>query len=163
MLASLIKQITAHRPYIPETVQRLGEFKNKGGRPDCKTLEEALVTSMYGFSAVYIIIDALDECPVVNNERKKLLISLQRIFTKAPNSLHIFYTSRKEFDIEATMRPMLSLPFAAEVDLSMRRYSLDNDIGRYIDFTLQAAEYNSWPESIKEKSIVTLVEKADGM
>ncbi|PKK46896.1 hypothetical protein CI102_10648 [Trichoderma harzianum] len=163
MLASLIKQITAHRPYIPETVQRLGEFKNKGGRPDCKTLEEALVTSMYGFSAVYIIIDALDECPVVNNERKKLLISLQRIFTKAPNSLHIFYTSRKEFDIEATMRPMLSLPFTAEVDLSMKRYFLDNDIGRYIDFTLQAAEYISWPESIKEKSRLALVEKADGM
>lgn len=72
MLASLTKQISTHRPYIPKIVQHLGEFKNKGGRPDSKMLEEASVTSMYGFSAVYIIIDALDEFPVVNNERKKL-------------------------------------------------------------------------------------------
>lgn len=54
MLASLIKQISTHRPYIPKTVQHLGEFKNKGGRPDSKTLQEALVTSMHRFSAVYL-------------------------------------------------------------------------------------------------------------
>lgn len=61
------------------------------------------------------------------------------------------------------MRPMLSFPFTGEVDLTIERYSLDKDIGRYIDSTLQAAEYNSWPGSIKEKSRLTLVEKADGM
>lgn len=163
MLASLIKQIITHRPYIPQIVQRLGEYKNKGGRPDRKTLEEALIASMHGFSAVYIIIDALDECPVLNDERKKLLTNLRHIFTEAPNSLHIFYTSRKELDIETAMRPILSLPSTAEFDLSIARYLLDRDIGRYIDSTLKATEYDSWPERIKEKTKTALIEKADGM
>ncbi|KAL7935792.1 ankyrin repeat-containing domain protein [Trichoderma chlorosporum] len=163
MLASLIKQISAHRPYIPQSVQRLGHYKHNGGRPDTKTLIEALIDSMEGFSAVYIVIDALDECPMLNDVRKTLLKSLYDMLKKAADSLHILCTSRKEVDIDKATRPLLSEPWGSEIDLSIQHEVLDDDIGRYIDFVLADAEYDTWPEDIKKESKNALMEKADGM
>lgn len=111
-IPSLLRQISARRPNIPQAVQSLGEYKNGGGRPDTETLIEALIASMQGFSAVYIIIDALDECPTTNDERKKLLGSLRHILEAAPDSLYMFCTSRKEVDIDKAIRPLLLEPWA---------------------------------------------------
>ncbi|QYT03170.1 hypothetical protein H0G86_010139 [Trichoderma simmonsii] len=163
MLASLIKQISAYRPYIPQSVQSLGEYKNNGGRPDTETLIEALIASIQGFSAVYIIIDALDECPTLNGERKRLLRSLCDILNAAPDSLHMLCTSRKENDIDKAIRPLLCDPWGAEIDLSVQRKVLDDDIGKYIDSILADAEYDTWPTDIKEESRNVLIKKADGM
>ncbi|KAL6823215.1 ankyrin repeat-containing domain protein [Trichoderma camerunense] len=163
MLASLIKQISAHRPYIPQSVQSLGEYKNNGGRPDTETLIEALISSIQGFSAVYIIIDALDECPTLNGERKRLLNSLRDILNAAPDSLHMLCTSRKENDIDKAIRPLLCDPWGAEIDLSVQRKVLDDDIGKYIDSILADAEYDTWPTDIKKESRNALIDKADGM
>lgn len=163
MLSSLIRQISAHRPYIPRSVQSLGEYKNKGGRPDTDTLIEALIASMQGFSAVYIILDALDECPMLDGERKKLLNSLRHILKKAPDSLHILCTSRKEVDIDKAMKPLLFESWGTEVDLSIRRQVLDHDISQYIDSILADSEYDTWPKDIKAESRNALMEKADCM
>ncbi|KAL7904284.1 ankyrin repeat-containing domain protein [Trichoderma velutinum] len=163
MLASLIKQISAHRPYIPQSVQRLAEYKNKGGRPDTETLIEALIASMQGFSAVYIIIDALDECPMLNDERKKLLNSVRHILKAAPDSLHVLCTSRKENDIDKAIKPLFVERWGAELDLNIQREALNDDISKYIDSILADAEYDTWPEDIKEESRNALTEKADGM
>jgi hypothetical protein len=163
MLASLIRQISAHRPYIPQSVQSLGEYKNTGGRPDTDTLVKALIASMQGFSAVYIIIDALDECPKLNDERKKLLTSLRYILKVAPDSLHLLCTSRKEVDIDKAIRPLLLEPWGVEVNLSIGCEALDDDIGQYIDSILADTEYDTWPKNIKEESRNALMEKADGM
>ncbi|KAL6907175.1 ankyrin repeat-containing domain protein [Trichoderma evansii] len=163
MLSSLIKQISARRPHIPQAVQSLGEYKNDGGRPDTKTLMEALIASMQGFSAVYIIIDALDECPMIDDERKKLLNSLRHILQVAPDSLHMFCTSRKEVDIDKAIRPLLSESWGEEVDLSDQVGVLNNDIAQYIDSILADADYDTWPKSIKEETKIALMEKADGM
>ncbi|UKZ91840.1 uncharacterized protein TrAFT101_006810 [Trichoderma asperellum] len=163
MLSSLIKQISARRPHIPQAIQSLGEYKHGGGRPDTETLIEALIASMQGFSAVYIIIDALDECPMINDERKKLLNSLHHILKAAPDSLHMFCTSRKEVDIDKAIRPFLSMPWAEEIDLSYQIGVLNNDIAQYIDSILADADYDTWPKSIKEETKSVLMEKADGM
>lgn len=163
MLSSLIKQISARRPHIPQAVQSLGEYKNGGGRPDTETLIEALIASMQGYSAVYIIVDALDECPMINDERKKLLNSLRHILKAAPNSLHMFCTSRKEVDIDKATRSLLLEPWGEEIDLSYQRKVLNDDIAQYIDSILADADYDTWPESIKEESKKVLMEKADGM
>ncbi|KAL5085108.1 hypothetical protein Trisim1_010896 [Trichoderma cf. simile WF8] len=163
MLSSLIRQISAHRPYIPQSVQSLGEYKNNGGRPDTETLIEALIASIQGFSAVYIITDALDECPTLNGERKRLLNSLCDILNAAPDSLHMLCTSRKENDIDKAIRPLLCDPWGAEIDLSVQRKVLDDDIGKYIDSILADTEYDTWPTDIKEESRHALIDKADGM
>lgn len=163
MLSSLIRQMSARRPIIPQAVQSLGEYKTRGGRPDTETLIEALIASMQGFSAVYIIVDALDECPTTNDERKKLLNSLHHILKAAPDSLRMFCTSRKEVDIDKAIRPLLLEPWGDEIDLSNQTEVLNHDIAHYIDSILADANYNTWPKSVKEEARKVLMEKADGM
>ncbi|PNP49005.1 hypothetical protein THARTR1_10256 [Trichoderma harzianum] len=118
---------------------------------------------MQGFSAIYIIIDALDECPMLNNERKGLLHALRHILKAAPDSLHVLCTSRKEMDIEKAITPLLIESWGAEIDLSTQRKALDDDIGKYIDSILEDDEYDTWGNDFKEELRNALMEKADGM
>lgn len=164
MLASLIKQIYSRRASIPQLVELLGDYKTKGERPDIKTLEAALIASILGFSAAYIIIDGLDECPLFNGQREMLLKSLQRILSNEKNNnLHIFFTSRREPDIDLKIRALLCPPLRLEIDLLAYQQTLNKDIRLYIDLTLATDKFKSWPAEIKEQAKQSLIEKADYM
>lgn len=163
MLASLLKQIYARRPDTPEPIRRLSEYEARGERPDTETLETALLATTHGFSAAFIIIDALDECPILDGERAKLLTSLRRIIAAMPDNLHILCTSRAESDIIAAMGTVISPPSRAEIDLMVHLDSLNHDIGLYIDETLASAAYSTWPTDLKEEAKELLVKNADGM
>ncbi|KAL7931996.1 ankyrin repeat-containing domain protein [Trichoderma chlorosporum] len=174
MLTSLIKQLCSQRPDTPQLLRNLHEFKNKGQRPDIQTLETILIAVAKGFTAVYIVIDALDECPTLQGERRKLLNSLRNIITNAPANLHVLCTSRKEADIDAAMSLLLvrsgnaaatksEAETGASIDLSAHRDKVDRDIGLYIDLTLASEEYNSWPKDIKGEAKRALIEKGDGI
>ncbi|GAP92625.1 putative ankyrin repeat protein [Rosellinia necatrix] len=163
MLASLVKQLYASRPDTPQPIKDLGVYKRAGTRPDTKTLENALIATAAGFSSVSIVIDALDECPTINEERKKLLSSLNRIVDKMPDTLHIFLTSRKELDIERDMNMILRQRSGAVINLTTDQRGVNHDIGLYIDATLASAQYGSWPTDVKAKAKDLLVQRADGM
>lgn len=163
MLASIIKQVLARRPNIPQSAQKLREYKVSGRRPDTQTLTTVLKDVIFGFSAVYITIDALDECPALGGERKKLLKALNAILAKAPENLHFLFTSRKESDISAAMKHHLSRSCSYELDLLAYRLIVDDDIGIFIDTILATNDYESWPASVKAEARNLLVERADGM
>ncbi|KAK4077056.1 uncharacterized protein Triagg1_4023 [Trichoderma aggressivum f. europaeum] len=163
MLASLIKQICS---YFSQELLFLEDFrghKRRGERPDTRALEKMLVMSASSFSNVYVVIDALDECPLLNNQREYLLKSLGRILVNEPENLHIFLTSRKEQDIDKKLRASLSPPQRIEIDLLAHQETLNHDIHRYIDLKLATDAFDSWPESVKEEVKQSLVEKADYM
>lgn len=163
MLASIIKQILACRPNVPQSALKLKEYKASGKRPDTQTLVTTLNDAILGFSAVYVVIDALDECPTLSGERKKLLRALSAILDKAPENLHLLITSRKESDINAAMKHHLTRSCSYELDLLAYRSIIDDDIGIFIDTILASDDYESWPASVKEEARNSLVEKADGM
>ncbi|KAL7794064.1 hypothetical protein V8C43DRAFT_281038 [Trichoderma afarasin] len=164
MLSSLIKQICCYRPDIPAAAQKLGEFKNKGGHPDTERLEEVFLSSVYGFSAVYIVVDGLDECAELGGHRKKLLKSLRSILTNTPDNLHILCTSRNEPDIRAGLLPVVSAPTRIELDLLSHGIMIAHDIGKYVDSTLSLdEEFNSWPDEVKLQAKKVLIEKSDVM
>lgn len=165
MLASLIKQIGARQPNT-QLLQRFGEYMIKEQRPDIKTLEEALMTSLSGFKDVYVVIDGLDECPVLNDRRERLLESLDYILANAPDGLHVFLTSRKELDIDVKIRPYLNEPLktkSMEIDLLAHREILNCDIRHYIDSKLARNKFKSWPERLKMEARKSLLDKADCM
>ncbi|KAM0521111.1 hypothetical protein ACHAPE_002584 [Trichoderma viride] len=164
MLASLVKQLCSRRPDTPQPIKSLSEYKEKGQRPDTKTLGAILTTVARGFSAVYIIIDALDECPLLDGERGRLFSSLRQIMAAAPAKVHMFCTSRREADIDSAMGTLLPSPLqVAMIDMTVRRNVIDHDIDLFIDLTLSSYEYLSWPESIRAEARKSLVERADGM
>jgi hypothetical protein len=163
MLESLIKQLCCRRPDTPQPVKDLSQYKEKGQRPDTKTLEATLLATLGGFSHVYLVIDALDECPFESGQRERLLDCLHRIHSFNSENLHLLCTSRRESDIEIVLGPILTMPFKTAVDLSIYRDAVNHDIGLFIDETLASSKYNSWPDSIKTEARATLIKNADGM
>ncbi|KAF4935424.1 putative ankyrin repeat protein [Colletotrichum fructicola] len=121
MLSSLVRQLCASRPDTPQPIKRFEGYMEKSERPDIEALEAALLAAVSGFSAVFIVVDALDECPTGEGERSRLLDCLTRIITAMPDNLHIFCTSRAEPDIHVMMEEVLSLPAKAAIDLTQNR------------------------------------------
>ncbi|PNP46217.1 hypothetical protein TGAMA5MH_02252 [Trichoderma gamsii] len=164
MLASLVKQLCSRRPDTHQLFKSLSEYREKGQRPDTKTLGAILTTVARGFSTVYITIDALDECPLLDGERRILFNSLRQIMAAAPANVHMFCTSRREADIDSAMGTLLPSPLQVTmIDLTIRRNVLDHDIDLFIDLTLSSYEYRSWPARIRAEAKKSLIKRADGM
>lgn len=165
MLSSLVKQLCARRPTIPPSVVSFHEYVDRGDRPDTAMLEEALLDTTCGFSTVYIILDGLDECPTIDDQRWQLLKSLCRLLSKLPGNVHVFCTSRKEPDILHALKPLLIAPRRTFLDLTegAYRWSLDRDIQIYIASNLQSTAYRSWSQDLKREVQNALIDKADGM
>lgn len=163
MLASLIKQICLQLSEEFLFIEAFRDHKKRGQRPDTRTLEKMLISSTSSFSNVYVVIDALDECPLLNDQRDNLLKTLERILLKAPRNLHIFLTSRNEKDIDDKLRVLLSPPSRIEIDLLAHQERLNCDINHYINLKLSTEDFDSWPESIKKEVKQSLMEKSDCM
>ncbi|KAH6632800.1 hypothetical protein F5144DRAFT_489374 [Chaetomium tenue] len=164
MLASLIRQLCCRRPAIPETVANLQIFKERGQRPDAKTLMVALQASFQGFSATYIVLDALDECPESNGERKRMLDTIREIVAADIPNLHIFCTSRDEYDIRRALdSPPLYRSSRRGGGIMDAEWLMGGDISQYVETSLGSSNFESWPPDIKDEAKKTLIQKADGM
>ena len=113
---------------------------------------------------IYLIMDALDECPdtsEVPSPRNRILQLLdEHAGLQIPN-LRICVTSRPEFDIRDFLEPLTS-----------RRVSLHDQCGQKQDIAdyVRSVIYSDsepimqrWREDDKEFVIKTLSERADGM
>jgi ankyrin repeat domain-containing protein 50 len=161
MLRSIIKQLCGRRPDEPEALAKLVRYRDVNLQPDLESLINAFNESTFGFARVYVIIDALDECPL--GQRSKLLDVLQTIKTFGLDNLHILYTSRAEADIESRFRSSVSRHEITRIDLEKRRREVNEDIRTYIDKELESSEFCSWPADIKARARKALIEKAHGM
>ena len=110
---------------------------------------------LQGFKRVYLIFDALDECP----EREKLIDWLEEILAAKIEGLHMLATSRKEPDIVHRLGSLTS----AVIDVESL---LADDIRIYLTQTLQSDprfKAKKWPEDVFGEIRTTLTERANGM
>jgi hypothetical protein len=113
---------------------------------------------------IYIIVDAVDECPNTAgtpSPREKVLQFLEDLVGWKFSNLHICVTSRPEHDIQAILNPLATGP---------RRVSLHEEGGQREDiisyvrsFVLKDRSMRRWRAEDKELVISTLSERADGM
>jgi hypothetical protein len=111
---------------------------------------------------VYLIVDALDECPNTSSmpaPREKVLEFVEELIDARLPDLHICVTSRPETDIKTVLEP-----------LSFRSVSLHDesgqmeDIEKYIkSFVTKDPRNRRWTAEDKQMVISVLSEKADGM
>jgi hypothetical protein len=124
-----------------------------------KCLKEIL--KLPGQAPVYLIIDALDECPIssLSSPRDSVLTFVEeQIITQTPN-LRICVTSRPETNIKAVLNP-----------LTLHSISLHDEIGHmedienYIKSVVNADRImRRWNAADKQLVIEVLSEKADSM
>jgi ankyrin repeat domain-containing protein 50 len=175
LLSSLIRQLCGHRPDTPQPLLDLNKYRDRNQRPDLETLKKTFQATAADFQRVYVVIDALDECPNVDTERERLLDCLVSINGWGLPNLHMAFTSRNESDIQFKISPLLSpksvahtvLPpnstLGVEIDLQEYHNAVNRDICSFIDQKLASSGFKTWKDALKSDAKKVLLEKADGM
>lgn len=119
-LAALLKQLVQSRSTLNEPISTLYEqHTRRGTRPSLQEISAALQAVLKSFSAVYIVIDALDECPNNDGTRNQLLTILRSI--QRQTDLRLMVTSRFIPDIEAEFKLIPKLEIRAS-DADVKRF-----------------------------------------
>jgi hypothetical protein len=164
MLSCLIRQLCGKRPDTPDWLKGLGSsFRDKAARPGDEELEDSLWKATAGFSAVYLVIDSLDESASSQKERAPLLNSLVRLHECCPKNVHFLVTSRREPDIAAKLTKIISAPTSNEIDLHLFREKVNEDISIYLEQRLASADFEHLSAENKSLARKMLLDKADGM
>ncbi|CAN9382993.1 unnamed protein product [Alternaria alternata] len=151
MLCSLLHQLLQRLAMIPADFDAW--FSSSGNGRRQPSLHELLVVVpqvMRGFTHVYIVLDALDEC----TRRPELLDILETMAGWQLDVLHVLMTSRKERDIETSLET-----YVRESDSTcLQRNIVDKDILRYVQQRLR--DDRSLAKWNKDAGIVSEIETA---
>ena len=165
LLSSLISQLSADSDSCFNILSQLYSNHSRGIRkPDIDALKQC-ITDMLGLSGqapVYIIVDALDECPNssgMTSAREEILELIEELVSlKLPN-LHLCVASRPEIDIRTVLEPLTSLQISLHDEGGQK-----DDIIAYIESVVRSDRWmRKWREEDQDLVIDTLSQNADGM
>ena len=127
-VTSLIAQLCNYVVDLPEKLKELYKACNNGrGLAALDTLLVALYAMAEKFDDVFIVADALDECPNDGTLREELLELIKDMSTRSSSNIHFLVTSRLESDIEE-----LLLSLSTTRVIPIQGSSLEADINSYI-------------------------------
>ena len=165
LLPSLLIQLSARSDSCCDILSRLYSSYDRGVR---KPSDRAMVQCLKEMLAVeaqgptYIIMDALDECPITStipSPREEVLEFVEELVGLQLPNVHLCVTSRPEHDIQAFLK-----------DLAPRAVSLHDESGQQEDIANYVASFvrsdrriRRWRDEDKDLVIKTLPDKADGM
>ena len=110
---------------------------------------------------VYLIIDALDECPNTKfpPPRDEVLGAIEKLVKLNLPNLHLCVTSRPEVDIRATLEPLATKCISIHDEIGQKK-----DIEDYVrSMVYSDKNMKRWRSEDKKLVVETLTEKADGM
>src|SRR5260221_4286974 len=165
LLSSMLVQLCLQSdPYYDILYNFYLEHNSGSRQPNDDAILHCLkgIVELQGQAPVFLIVDALDECPntsALSSSRKKVLQVLKQLIDSQAQNLRICVTSRPEADIKVVLEP-----------LSFRSVSLHDesgqkeDIKNYIKSIVGTHEnMRRWKPEHKELVIDVLTERADGM
>ena len=152
LLRSLIWQFSRQSNWIPVVLVDV----YRRGHPSIKSLEGALHSILNDFDKAFIIIiDALDECSLV--ERRKVLEWVETISSLRAGKLHMMLTSRPERDISDVLQAL----GARCVDVAMD--SSNHDIDIYLNHEVDKGSFVKWGEVTRAEIKSKLKDGVQGM
>ena len=152
MIGSLIQQLLRQRPVPKDTLKLYSSHEDFNTRPSLAELSAQLelLTSM--FSAVYIVVDALDECPESNNTRRSLIAQLRKLNPQ----VRLLFTSRPLGIIE-DLKDAARFPIVSPEE-DMRKY-ISTQIHQEHRLLALCQKHTDLEAEILDK----IIAKADGM
>lgn len=112
LLAAILKQLVRTRSSLMEPVEQLYvQHVNRGTRPSVDEISAALQNVLAKFSAVHVVIDAVDECRDSDGTRHLFLAKLKDLQVKT--DLRIMVTSRPFLDISDEFKTALTIDIRA--------------------------------------------------
>jgi len=165
LLSSLLIQLSTRSDARCDILSQLYSSHDRGIRKPndrimIKCLKEML--ALDAESHTYIIMDAIDECPLtssVPSPREEVLELVEELVGLHLSNVHICVTSRPEFDIQAILEPLAPHPVSLHDETGQKQ-----DIADYItSFVHGDRRMRRWRDEDKDLVIKTLREKAGGM
>ena len=165
LLPSLLIQLSARSNLCCDILSQLYSAHDRGvqnpsDRAMIDCLKEMLTLEAQG--PTYIIMDALDECPITStipSPREEVLELVEELVGLHLPNVHICVTSRPEHDIQAALGQLAPHPVSLHDETGQQK-----DIADYVtSFVHSDRRMGRWREEDKDLVIKTLSEKADGM
>jgi hypothetical protein len=165
LLPSLLLQLSARSDPCCDILSRLYSSHDRGlqkpsDRAMVECLKEMLTVEAQG--PTYIIMDALDECPITStipSPREEVIELIDELVGLHLPSVHICVTSRPEHDIQAVLKHLTECAVSIHDESGQQE-----DIANYVaSFVRTDRKVRRWREEDKDLVIKMLLEKADGM
>jgi hypothetical protein len=167
LLPSLLIQLSSCSDAFCDVLSRLYKTHNNGTRqPSDRALTECLkeMLTLPNQGPVYLILDALDECPDTSDipsARAKVLDLIKDLVGLQLPSLHICATSRPEVDIRDALESIVSQTVSLQDERGQKKDI--TDYVRSIVYSGSSICMRRWRKEEKEHVIETLSERANGM
>lgn len=124
LLESILRQLVQQQSSIDTSVEALyDEHKRRGGRPRLEAIHNALLSTAASSFKVFILIDALDECP--SESLNGLLSQVFSLQNSCDTSTNFFATSRYIPDVVSI--------FEKQNVISMDIRASPDDVGKYLE------------------------------
>ena len=167
LLLSLVSQLSTRSSSYCHILHRVYEAHERGTQqPSDDTLKECLkdMLRLPGQGPIFIILDALDECPDSSglpSPRDEVLQLVKELVDLRLQKLHICATSRPEVDIRAIFEPLAFCSVSLH-DESGQKRDIANYVRNVVNLSPSMA-MKSWGDDDKSLVIRTLTERSDGM
>ena len=165
LLPSLVIQLSARSdPYCDILCSLHLKLDSGAKKPSDDDLIKCLksMVALPDQPPVYIIIDALDECPDSSGlptPREQVLDVLKDLVELSLPNLHLCVTSRPEIDIRHVLEPLTSRRVSLHDQTGQKK-----DIVNYVTSIVQSdPKMRRWRDEDKRLVVETLSERADGM
>ena len=164
-LTSLLVQLSAYSTPCCEIIYRIYSTHGKGTQqPSNDALTNCLreMLSVTPQHPIYLIVDALDECPDSSGmptPREDVLNLLEDLVRLGLPNLRICVTSRPEIDIKKVLGPLASSAVSLHDESGQK-----SDISNYVRNVVHSdKKMQSWRSDQRELVIEELSKKVDGM
>jgi hypothetical protein len=166
LLPSLLIQLSARSNPCCGILSKLYLTHDRGvQKPSDQAMVECLkeMISVEAQSPIYVILDALDECPVTStvppSPREEVLEFVDQLIALRLPNLHICITSRPEHDIRVILERLTEHPVSLHDESGQQE-----DITDYVtSFVHSNRRMQRWRDEDKNLVIKILSEKANGM
>ena len=165
LLSSLILQLSAKSDSCYNILSQIYSDNGRGIRkPSISALKKCLknMLSLPGQGPIYLIVDALDECPNFPGSpsaREKVLDQIEELVDLNLPNVHICVTSRPEMDIRSVLDQLTTLKISLHDEIGQKE-----DIIKYIKSVVRSdRNIRMWKEEEQRLVIDTLSDKSDGM
>ena len=165
LLSSLVSQLSADSDACYNILSKLYSENIHGTRkPDIDALKKCMMDmlNLPRQGPVYIIVDAVDECPNFPGRpsaREEVLELIEELANLELPNVHLCVASRLEMDIRLVLETLTTLKISLHDEIGQKE-----DIIAYIEFTVRSdRSMRRWREEDQNLVINTLSEKVDGM
>jgi len=165
LLSSILIQLCSQSDKFSQVISSIYASHGNGSRePSIDTLLECLksILALQGQAPLYIVVDALDECPNssgLRTQRQEVLEILKELIDLKLPHLHFCVTSRPEIDIRRAFDPLN--PY--NVSLHDQDGQI-KDLAEYVKSAVGSdATMQDWPSKVKELVIDALTKKGSRM